>query len=47
MLHDNWGDDGFRTYVLNALVWLTHLDVPENGVSCVVTEADLQKNLDE
>ena len=45
--HDNWGDDGFRTYVLNALVWLTHLDVPENGVSCVVTEADLQKNLDE
>ncbi len=45
--HDNWGIDGFRTFVLNSLVWITGLDVPENGVQCVVTEEDLQKNLDE
>ena len=45
--HENWGNDGFRTYVLNALVWLTGLDVPAEGVQCVVSEADLQENLDE
>ncbi len=45
--HENWGDDGFRTYVLNALVWLTGLEVPADGVQCEVTEADLQENLDE
>ncbi len=45
--HENWGNDGFRTYVLNSLVWLAGLDVPADGVQCVVTDADLQKNLDE
>lgn len=45
--HDNWGNDGFRTYVLNALVWLTGAEVPAEGVQCRITEADLQENLDE
>ncbi len=45
--HNNWGNDGFRTYVLNALVWLAGAEVPDNGVSCQITEADLQENLDE
>lgn len=44
--HDNWGIDGFRTVVLNSLVWITGLDVPMDGVQCIVTEEDLQKNLD-
>lgn len=44
--HKNWGDDGFRTYALNAMVWLTGLDVPQNGVNCRVTDEDLEENLD-
>jgi len=44
--HNNWGDDGFRTYMLNALVWLSGADVPADGVNCTVTEDDLQENLD-
>ena len=44
--HDNWGIDGFRTVVLNSLVWISGLDVPMDGVQCIVTEEDLHKNLD-
>ncbi len=44
--HENWGDDNFRKYVLNALVWLSGLEVPANGVECMITEEQLQENLD-
>jgi len=44
--HENWGNDSFRTYVLNALVWLTGSDVPADGVRCELTETDLEENLD-
>lgn len=30
--HWNWGHDRFRTLVLNALVWIAHGEVPEDGV---------------
>lgn len=45
--HENWGNEDNLTYVLNSLVWLAGLDVPENGVQCNITDEDLQKNLDE
>lgn len=44
--HQNWGNDEFRKIVLNALVWITGLEVPDDGVQSTVTEEDLQKNLD-
>ena len=44
--HQNWGDDNFRKAVLNALVWITGMEVPDGGVQSTVTEADLAKNLD-
>lgn len=44
--HDNWGDDNFRKAVLNALLWVSKADVPEDGVSSSLTAADLDKNLD-
>jgi len=44
--HNNWGIDGFRTSVLNSLVWISGLDVPAGGVQCTVTEDDLLENLD-
>jgi type 1 glutamine amidotransferase len=44
--HMNWGDDNFRKLVLNALVWVSGLEVPPDGVPSTVTEAQLQENLD-
>jgi len=44
--HQNWGNDGQRKIVLNALVWLSKLDVPAGGVESTVTDDDLRANLD-
>ena len=44
--HDNWGNDDFRKTVLNALLWLAKVEVPEDGVQSAVTKADLDANLD-
>ena len=46
--HANWAVDGFRTLVLNAIVWTAGLDVPSTGVkSRAVSEDDLNANLDD
>lgn len=45
-VHNNWGDPNYRKVMLNALVWMSGLDVPENGISSKVTPEDLTKNLD-
>jgi hypothetical protein len=45
--HANWGNDSFRTAVLNALVWIAGLDVPEGGVPSAVSEDELARNLDD
>jgi putative membrane-bound dehydrogenase-like protein len=45
--HWNWGDDNFRTLMLNAIVWTAHGDIPSGGVkSARLTVPDLQKNQD-
>jgi len=46
--HHGWALDGFRTVVLNAIVWTTGLEVPEGGVKSIpLTEEDLNANLDD
>lgn len=46
--HWNWGHDGFRTLVLNAIAWIAGLEVPEGGVkSNTPSLDDLLANLDE
>ena len=46
--HRNWALDGFRTVVLNAIVWTAGMEVPEGGVkSEKVTEDQLNENLDD
>jgi putative membrane-bound dehydrogenase-like protein len=46
--HRNWAIDGFRTLVLNAVVWTAGLEVPSGGVkSLPVTEDALNANLDD
>ena len=44
--HLNWGNPDFRRTVLNALVWVTKMEVPEGGIASRVEEEDLRKNLD-
>lgn len=45
--HLNWANDDFRKAVLNALLWVTGVEVPEGGVVSNVTEAELYQNLDD
>ena len=44
--HDNWSNPNFRKTVLNALVWLTKAEVPQDGIESEVTTAELDQNLD-
>lgn len=44
--HKNWADDNFRKLVLNALLWISKVDVPADGVVSTVTDEDMKKNLD-
>ena len=45
--HRNWAIDGVRQLVLNAIVWVAGMDVPEGGVkSLAVSEDQLNENLD-
>lgn len=44
--HKNWGNDSFRKTVLNALLWVTKVEVPAQGVDSSLTAAELEQNLD-
>ncbi len=45
-VHRNWLEPNFRTAVLNALVWISKLEVPEGGVKSAVSEEEIKENLD-
>ncbi|NPU96215.1 MAG: DUF1080 domain-containing protein [Candidatus Omnitrophica bacterium] len=42
--HKNWGNDNYRTIILNAIFWTAKLEVPEGGVPSQVT-SELLENL--
>jgi hypothetical protein len=44
--HRNWGNDNFRKLVLNGILWLAKINIPPNGLQSIVTDQDLQQNLD-
>lgn len=45
--HRNWSIDGFRRIVLNSVVWVAGMEVPEKGVQFKsLTEEELNANLD-
>ncbi|MBN8422185.1 MAG: ThuA domain-containing protein [Verrucomicrobia bacterium] len=44
--HANWGDDNVRKTVLNALLWVSKVEVPADGVASTVTPEALTQNLD-
>ncbi len=45
--HKNWGNDSQRKLLLNALLWIAKAEVPANGVESMVSNEDLQQNLDD
>lgn len=44
--HKNWGNENFRKVVLNAMLWISKVDVPEGGVISTVSDEELASNLD-
>jgi len=44
--HNNWANDDFRKLVLNAILWVGKVDVPDGGVKSHVTQEMLAQNLD-
>jgi type 1 glutamine amidotransferase len=45
-IHKDWGDDNFRRFVLNSLLWTAKADVPPGGFVSTVTPEELAANLD-
>lgn len=44
--HADWGNDNVRKAVLNALAWVTKVEVPANGIESKVSDEELKANLD-
>jgi hypothetical protein len=44
--HRNWAQDDFRKLILNALLWIAKVEVPENGVPSTLSPEDMQRHLD-
>ena len=45
--HRNWKHDDHRGIVLNAIAWIAHVDVPQDGVpSKTPTDDEMKANLD-
>ena len=44
--HASWQKEDQRKLVLNAIVWLAHLEVPAGGVVSSVSDAEIAANLD-
>jgi hypothetical protein len=44
--HENWLNDDFRKVVLNALLWISKVEVPKEGVESKVSMEEIKENLD-
>jgi len=44
--HDNWANENYRRVVLNAILWVAKVDVPQDGVQSSVSDELLNANLD-
>ena len=45
--HRNFGDENFRRLVVNSLMWVAKVPVPEGGADVAIEEKDLVSNLDD
>lgn len=44
--HKNWANDDFRRCILNALVWVTGIEVPADGIASQLQPGEIERNLD-
>ncbi len=44
--HVNWSNDNLRKVVLNSILWIAHVDVPQGGYQSHLNSEDLAANLD-
>ena len=44
--HNGWGNEQQRRLVLNSILWIARLEVPDSGFTSHVSQSDLMKNLD-
>jgi len=45
--HQNWQNDDFRKTILNALCWISKIEIPKEGISSVaVSDEEILENLD-
>lgn len=46
--HDNWANDGFRKAALNAICWISGVEIPESGIETPTPDKEaLDRNLDD
>jgi type 1 glutamine amidotransferase len=45
-LHESWGHEGMRRFVINGILWSAGLEVPKDGAPVELDPAELKKNLD-
>ena len=44
--HRNWLNDDYRKAFLNALLWISKIDVPADGVVSKTSEKEITENVD-
>jgi type 1 glutamine amidotransferase len=44
--HTGWKNDDQRKVVLNAILWLAHVEIPSGGVVSTISDDDMKANLD-
>jgi type 1 glutamine amidotransferase len=44
--HQNWGNEDFRRFVTNAILWTAKVKVPKAGAKVALDATELDKNLD-
>jgi hypothetical protein len=45
-LHKSLGEEGYRRYLVNGILWTAKVDVPKEGAKVALDAADLNKHLD-
>ena len=45
-LHKTWGEEGYRRFIINGILWTAKIEVPKEGAKVDLDPADLKKNLD-
>jgi type 1 glutamine amidotransferase len=45
-LHESWGKDGYRRFLVNGILWSAGLEIPKDGAPVKLDPAELMRHLD-